>query len=175
MVRFYPNQPGCIVSASIDGLLCRSQFDALLAPSEESSLQSVIQTGCPIDSFNFTPTSTVPDLISVISPMRTAALVQLQAEEVVLRLGDVRTRTQADADIVNITSNTATDCPIMFTTGQSGEIGAYLVKDASGLIEPVASFGGVHSDTVRSLIYLEEHGVVYTGGEDSKVVGWSIL
>lgn len=175
MVRFYPNEPGCIVSSSIDGLLCRSQFDALLAPSEESSLQSVIQTGCPIDSFNFTPTSSAFDLISVISPMRTAALVQLQAEEVVLRLGDVRSRTHFDADIINITSNNSTDCPIMFTSSQSGEIGAYLLKDSSGSFEHVASFGEVHSDTVRSLIYLEEHGIVYTGGEDSKVVGWSIL
>lgn len=175
MVRFYPDEPGCIVSSSIDGLLCRSHFDALLSPSEESSLQSVIQTGCPIDRFNFTPISTAPDMVAVISPMRTAALVQLKAEEVLMNLGDVRNKTtKSDDDILSITTNNSTDCPIMFTSSQSGQVGAYLLKDASGNIEQVASFGGVHSDSVRSIIYLQEHGLVYTGGEDSKVVAWSI-
>ena len=174
MVRFYPDEPGCIVSSSIDGLLCRSHFDALLSPSEETSLQSVIQTGCPIDRFNFTPISTANDLLAVISPMRTAALIQLKAEEVILNLGDVRIKTKSDDDIISITSNNSTDCPIMFTSSQSGQIGAYLLKDASGTVEQVASFGGVHSDSVRSMIYLQEQGIVYTGGEDSKVVAWSI-
>lgn len=174
MVRFYPDRPGCIVSASIDGLLCQSQFDALLAPSEESSLQSVIQTGCPIDSFDFTPISTAPDMTAVISPMRTAALVQLNSEKVLLQLGDIRDCTHVDTDIISIVANESTDCPIMFTTSQKGEVGAYLIKDASGILEQVASFGGVHSDVVRSIIYLPESGLVYTGGEDSKVVGWNI-
>jgi WD repeat-containing protein 89 len=174
MVRFYPDEPGCIVSSSIDGLLCRSHFDALLSPSEESSLQSVIQTGCPIDRFNFTPISTATDMVAVISPMRTAALVQLKAEEVILNLGDVRNKTKLDDDIIIITSNNSTDCPIMFTSSQTGEIGAYLLKDSFGNVEPVSSFGGVHSDYVRSMVYLQEHGIVYTGGEDSKVVAWSI-
>lgn len=174
MVRFYPDEPGCIVSSSIDGLLCRSHFDALLSPSEESSLQSVIQTGCPIDRFNFTPISMVSDMVAVISPMRTAALVQLKTEEIILNLGDVRQKTKSDDDILSITSNNSTDCPIMFTSSQTGQIGAYLLKDYSGNIEKVASFGGVHSDSVRSMIYLQEQGIVYTGGEDSKVVAWSI-
>lgn len=175
MVRFYPDEPGCIVSSSIDGLLCRSHFDALLSPSEESSLQSVIQTGCPIDRFNFTPISMASDMVAVISPMRTAALVQLKSEEVIMNLGDVRNKTtKSDDDIISITSNNLTDCPIMFTSSQIGQVGAYLLKDASGNIEQVASFGGVHSDSVRSIIYLQEHGIVYTGGEDSKVVAWNI-
>ena len=174
MVRFYPDEPGCIVSSSIDGLICRSHFDALLSPSEESSLQSVIQTGCPIDRFNFTPISTASDMVAVISPMRTAALFQLKTEEIILNLGDVRNKTKSDDDIISITSNNSTDCPIMFTSSQTGQIGAYLLKDYSGNIEQVASFGGVHSDSVRSMIYLQEQGIVYSGGEDSKVVAWSI-
>lgn len=178
MVRFVPDAAGLIVTSSIDGLLCRSHFDALLTPSEESSLQSVIQTGQPIDSFAFTPISTAPDLMAVISPMRTASLLQLQGEEVILRLGDLRNELKSptpDLDIISITTNTATDCPIMFTSSESGSIGAYLLKDSQGTIEQVASFGSdVHSDSVRSLIYLEEHGIVYTGGEDSRVVAWSI-
>lgn len=174
MVRFHPDEPGCIVSSSIDGLLCRSHFDALLAPSEETSLQSVIQTGCPIDRFNFTPFSTAPDMVAVISPMRTATLVQLQAEEIILNLGDVRDKTKSDDDIVSITSNNSTDCPIMFTSSPTGQVDAYLLQDASGNIEKVASLGGVHSDAVRSMIYLQEQGIVYTGGEDSKVVAWGI-
>ena len=177
MVRFVPDSPGCIATSSIDGLLCCSHFDALLSPSEESSLQSVIQTGQPIDSFNFTPTSAAKDLIAVISPMRTAALLKLQTEDLILRLGDVRTETKSsDTDIISITTNTSTDCPIMFTTSETGLVGAFLlnVNDTAGGIEQVASFGGVHSDCVRSIIYLEEQGIVYTGGEDSKVVGWSI-
>lgn len=176
MVRFYPEQPGCIVSSSIDGLLCQSHFDALLSPSEESSLQSVIQTGQPIDSFTFVPNSEEKDLTAVISPMKTAALVQLKSEEIVLRLGDVRDEIKGNADdIISITSNKTTDCPIMFTTSQSGQVGAYLLRDSQGNFEQVASFGGVHSDSVRSMIYLEDHGIVYTGGEDSKVIGWSIM
>lgn len=116
------------------------------------------------------------DLTAVISPMRTAALVQLESEEIVLRLGDVRTELKSsDADIISITRNHSTDCPIMFTSSESGTIGAYLLKDAHGTIEKVASFGGVHSDSVRSLVYLEDQGIVYTGGEDSKVIGWSII
>ena len=176
MVRFYPDEPGCIVSSSIDGLLCRSHFDALLSPSEESSLQSVIQTGCPIDSFSFVPCSLVKDLTAVISPMRTASLLQLETEEIVTNLGDIRALTrQPDADIISITANPSTDCPLIFTSSESGQIGAFLLKDPSGSLEQIATFGGdVHSDTVRSLIYLEGNGVIYTGGEDSKVVAWSI-
>ena len=176
MVRFYPDEPGCIVSSSIDGLLCRSHFDALLSPSEESSLQSVIQTGCPIDSFNFVPCSQFKDLTAVISPMRTASFLQLENEEIILNLGDIRTLTrQSDADIISIFANRSTDCPIIFTSSESGQIGAFLLKDPSGSLDQIASFGGdVHSDTVRSMIYLEELGVIYTGGEDSKVVAWSI-
>ena len=41
--------------------LCRSHFDALLSPVRKF-LQSVIQTGCPIDSFSFVPCSLVKDL-----------------------------------------------------------------------------------------------------------------
>lgn len=176
MVRFHPDEPGCLVSSSIDGLLCRSNFDALLAPSEESSLQSVIQTGCPIDSFSFVPCSNFKDLTAVISPMRTASLVQLGSEEILMNLGDIRTLTgQADSDIISIYSNSSTDCPIIFTSSESGQVGAFLLKDPSGSLEQIASFGGdVHSDTLRSMIYLEDHGVIYTGGEDSKVVAWSI-
>lgn len=177
MVRFYPEEPGCIVSSSIDGLLCRSHFDALLAPSEESSLQSVIQTGCPIDSFNFVPCSQIKDLTAVISPMRTASFVRLEDEEIVFNLGDIRRLTgKSDADIITITSNVSTDCPLIFTSSESGQIDSFLFQNPSEGLERVASFGGnVHADTVRSLIYLEEKGILYTGGEDSKVVAWSIL
>ncbi len=175
MVRFFSEKPGCLVSSSIDGLLCKSNFDALLAPTEESSLQSVIQTGCPIDSFNFIPISTAPDMIAVLSPMRTAALIQLDQEEIILQLEDVRHKTdQKDVDIVGIFANPSTDCPIMFTTTQTGTIGAYLLKDASGTIEQVSQFGSVHSDTVRSIVFVPECGAVYTGGEDSKIVAWGI-
>ncbi len=139
-------------------------------------MQSVIQTGQPIDSFNFVATAGAKDLVAVISPMRTAALIQLESVEVVLRLGDVRTELKSsDADIISITPNDATDCPIMFTSSESGHVSAYLLKDAAGSVEQIASFGGAHSDSVRSMVYLEEQGIVYTGGEDSKVVGWSIL
>lgn len=175
MVRFVPDEPGCIVSSSIDGLLCRSVFDALLAPSEESSLQSVIQTGCPIDSFSFTPVSSGPDMMAVISPMRTAALIQLRHEEIIMSLGDVRQQTRPDTDIIDIMTNEATDCPIMFTTTESGSVGVYLLRDTSGKLDPVAEFGGVHSESVRSIVYCERSGVVYTGGEDSKVVAWSVM
>ena len=113
-------------------------------------------------------------MVAVISPMRTAALFQLKTEEIILNLGDVRNKTKSDDDIISITSNNSTDCPIMFTSSQTGQIGAYLLKDYSGNIEQVASFGGVHSDSVRSMIYLQEQGIVYSGGEDSKVVAWSI-
>ena len=176
MVRFHPEEPGCIVSSSIDGLLCRSHFDALLSPTEEGSLQSVIQTGCPIDSFNFVPCSQFKDLTAAISPMRTASLIQLEREEILLNLGDIRSLTrQPDADIIAISANTTTDCPIIFTSTEAGQIGAFLLKDASGSLDQIASFGGdVHSESIRSLIYLEDHAVVYTGGEDSKVVAWSI-
>lgn len=176
MVRFYPDKAGCLVSSSIDGLLCQSNFDALLSPTEESSLQSVIQTGCPIDSFSFTPTSTAKHLAAIISPMKTAALAQLNTGEVIYNLGDVRTKTSAaDADILQICSNETTDCPIMFTTSSTGMVNGYLIKDTLGSIENVASFGKqVHSEAVRSLLYLQDCGVIFTGGEDAKVVGWNI-
>lgn len=175
MVRFHPEKPGCLVSASIDGLLCQSHFDAILAPSEEDSLQSVIQTASPIDSFSFVPTTQVSDLCAVLSPMQTVSLVRLSQGAVFGHLGDMRQRTRPDATVVSILPNPASDCPIMFVTDERGDVMVHLLTDETGEgVQQIGAFGGGHSESVRSLLYLAEYGTVFTGGEDAKVIGWSI-
>lgn len=175
-VRFHPRRTGCLVSASIDGLLCQSHFNAILTPvEEEDSLQSVIQTACSIEAFSFTPTQSVEELMAIWSPMQTALLALLDTGDICASLGDIRAHSNAQdgTQLVSIDANPDTDCPVMFLSDARGNISVHLIRSATE-IQRVASFGGGHCEPVRSLLYLPEHNVVFTGGEDAKVIGWSI-
>ena len=170
-VRFHPRTSGRLISASVDGLLCQSQFNAILAP--EDSLQSVIQTACSIDAFAFTSTSTAPEMLAIWSPMQTALFADLDTGDVVHNLGDVRRFTGEEASqIISFDSNPDTDSPIYFTTLPDGRVQVFLLRAFAE--ERVAELTGGHCEAVRSLLYLPEHGVLFTGGEDAKVIGWNI-
>lgn len=184
-VRFHPRKSGCLISASVDGLLCQSLFNAILTPVDEDSLQAVVQTACPIDAFAFTPTSKTPELLAIWSPMQTALFADLQTGDVIGNLGDVRklfsSGSSDAAQIICVDPNPDTDCPVLFATLPDGRVEVFLIHYSSAgsgsndaRIERVAELAGGHCETVRSLLYLPEHGALFTGGEDAKVIGWSI-
>ncbi len=176
-VRFHPRESGRLISASVDGLLCQSQFNAILTPVEEDSLQSVIQTACPIDAFAFTPTARNPELLAIWSPMQTALFADLQSGDLLGNLGDVRRFSGGEASqIIAFDASPETDCPIYFSALPDGRVQVFLIRSmvGEGGVELVSELAGGHCEAVRSVLYLPGHGVLFTGGEDAKVIGWSI-
>jgi hypothetical protein len=183
MVRFRPDKAGCLVSSSIDGLLCQSQFDALLAPQVDDALQSVIPLPWPIDAFSFTPVSGHEDMVAVISPMNTVALARLNTGDLLSRgdesatgPGSLSGSAGSSSAIVTVAANPATDCPLLFSGLQDGSMLVHAIHGPSpDHIVQVASFGtGVHRDLIRCALYLPQEGVVFTGGEDARIAGWEI-
>jgi WD40 repeat protein len=171
-VRFHPRSPGRLISASVDGLLCQSQFNAILAPEE--ALQSVIQTAASIDAFAFTPTLQAPEAVAIWSPMQTALFADLDSGELLGNLGDLRRVPGAEAtQIIAFDSNPETDCPIYFAALPDGRVQVFLIRSWAG-VEGIAELSRGHCEAVRSVLYLPEHGVLFTGGEDAKLIGWNI-
>lgn len=173
-VRFHPNNPDLLSSASVDGLI--NVFD-ISKPNEDEALQDCLNVENSIETINWHLSPTDKDWISCITTTNDFHLYELETHEIVVeyereKITEYAKRTSSiDCNVIN-THNDGSGGFFLLTGSNynKGECLRSLRYDNKQLL-PYINF--LHNkQIIRASVYNEKEHCLITTGEGGLVTVW---
>ncbi|KAF9436441.1 WD repeat-containing protein 89 [Entomortierella beljakovae] len=170
-IKFHPSNPMRVMTGAVDGLIC--QFD-LTDMDEDEGIVVVTNTRASINKIGyFGPSS---EYIYSLSHMETLSLWNSDEADPIHQFGDIR---GASNPQLGLKLDYGIDCKYEPETGRlylisgSNEGNINILHVMADTLQLCQVLNGGHSEIVRSTHWDPKRGILFSGGEDSRLGLWT--